>query len=472
MLKTNKSTRRDFLKKSAATASLFSIVPRHVIGGTGFVPPSERVNVAVIGTGGMGMRNVKSLMNEPEAQVVAICDVAECTDLREYWYRCYAGRRPTKELIEKHYSEITPGYKCPAYEDFRVMLEKEKGVDAVLCATPDHWHASVVIPAMKMGKHIYCEKPLAHNIWEVRQMARVAKETGVATQMGNHGHSSSGMRVTCEWIWDGAIGNVREVHGWAPSRHFRLEPGRPKETEPVPEGFNWDMWLGPREFRPYHSSYAPYIWRDWWAFGTGSLGNLACHNLDAAVWALDLFEPISAEGCTTGGCDSELAGFGGFYTFHFGARGDKPPVKMVWYDGHLRPPVPEGIDSDDPRQRLGNNNEGLLIVGDKGWITCPAYGGAPRLLPMSLHKEYKRPEPTIPRVKGHHADWLSACKGGTPASANFDYSAKLTEVALLGNVALRVGKKIRWDAAAMKATNAPEADQYIKEPYRKGWKLG
>jgi hypothetical protein len=189
------------------------------------------------------------------------------------------------------------------------------------------------------------------------------------------------------------------------------------------------------------------------------------------VWALGLDQPDSVEGVTTGGVDSDVAAFGGFYTFQFGPRGDRPAVKMTWYDGGLRPPVPEGIDADDPRQRLGDTTEGLLLVGDKGFLTCPPYGGAPRLLPLALHKAYKRPEPTLPRVKGHHADWLSACKGGPAASSNFGYGARLTELALLGNVALRVGKKIKWDAANMKATNAPEADVFIKESCRKGWEV-
>jgi predicted dehydrogenase len=465
-------TRRGFLKRAAAASAAFSIVPRHVLGGAGFVPPSEKVSVGIIGAGGMGMRNARSLLNEPEAQVAAVCDVAESTDLTAYWYRCHAGRRPTQALVEKHYSDAGLGYRCGAYEDFRVMLDKERGLDAVLVATPDHSHAFITVTAMRLGKHVYCEKPLAHNIWETRRVAQVAKEAGVATQMGNHGHSSSGMRATCEWVWDGAIGAVREVHAWSPSRHWRSEPGRPAETPPVPAGFNWDLWLGPREVRPYHPAYAPYIWRDWWAFGTGSLGNLACHNIDAAVWALKLESPVSVEAVTTGGCDSEVAAYGGLYTYHFGPRGEMPPVKMTWYDGGLRPPVPEALDPDDPRQRLGDDAEGLLLVGDKGWITCPAYGGAPRLLPLALHKEYKRPEPTLPRVKGHHADWLSACKGGPAASSNFETSARLTEVALLGNVALRAGKKIKWDAAAMKATNAPEADAFIREACRKGWEIG
>jgi predicted dehydrogenase len=466
------TSRRAFLKGTAAVAA-FSIVPRHVLGGPGFIAPSEKVAVAIVGAGGMGMRDVQSLLNEPDAQIVAVCDVAERTDLRAFWYRCEAGRKPVKTLIEEHYGKATPNYRCAEHEDFRVMLEKEKGIDAVLCATPDHLHAFVSITAMRQGKHVYCEKPLGHNVWEVRQMAKVAKETGVATQMGNQGHSGSGVRMTCEWIWDGAIGPVREVHAWSDAGRWdwlKKTPGRPSETSPVPAGLNWDLWLGPREVRPYHPAYAPYAWRGWWAFGTGSIGDMACHNLDPAVWALNLERPLSVEVSSTG-VDSEVITSAGLYTYRFGPRGDQPPVKVMWYDGGLRPSIPEGLDPDDPRQRLGERNDGILFVGDKGFITCPGWAGTPRLLPLSLHKSYKRPAPTLPRVKGHHADWLAACKGGPAASANFEYSARLTELVLLGNVALRTGKKLLWDAAAMKATNAPEADAYLKESYRKGWEL-
>ncbi len=463
------TSRRAFLK-AAAGAAAFSIVPRHVLGGPGFVAPSERVAVALVGAGGMGMRDAQSLLSEPEAQLVAVCDVAERTDLNGFWYRCEAGRKPVKALIEAHYGKVSPGYRCAEYEDVRVMLEKEKGIDAVLCATPDHSHAFVSIAAMRLGKHVYCEKPLGHSVWEVRQMARVAKETGVATQMGIQGHSGAGIRMTCEWIWDGAIGPVREVHVWSDASQWTKGPGRPSVSLPVPAGLNWDLWLGPREYRPYHPAYAPYNWRGWWAFGTGSIGDMACHNMDPAVWALDLEHPLSVEAVATG-VDSEVTSLGGIYTYQFGPRGDRPPVKMVWYDGGLRPAVPEGIDPDDPRQRLGERGNGILFVGDKGYIVCPGWAGTPRLLPLALHKAYKRPAATLPRVKGPHDDWLSACKGGTAASANFGYGARLTELVLLGNVALRTGKKLLWDAENMRATNAPEADAFLKDSYRKGWEL-
>ncbi|MDD4870584.1 MAG: Gfo/Idh/MocA family oxidoreductase [Kiritimatiellae bacterium] len=463
-------SRRQFIGASVAVTTAFTIIPRQVLGGPKFVAPSEKVNIAIIGAGGQGRSNVKNLLNESDAQIIAVCDVADTTDLSPFYYKGFGGRKTIKAIVEENYSKKTPNYKCAEYENFRVMLEKEKSIDAILCATPDHAHAVVSITAMKMGKHVYCEKPLTHNVWEARQVAKVARETGVATQMGNQGHSGEGIRQTCEWIWDGAIGAVREVHAWSDVGQWVKTPGRPKETPPVPEGFNWDMWLGPRESRPYHPSYAPYNWRGWWAFGTGAIGDMACHNMDPAVMALKLESPISVEATSTG-VDSEVTSFGGLYNYRFGPRGDMPALKLTWYDGGLRPPTPEGLDVNDPKQRLGEGGNGILFIGDKGLITCGGWAGMPRLLPLSLHKDYKRPEKTLPRSKGHHADWLAACKGGTPASGNFEYSARLTELVLLGNVAMRSRKKLLWDGPNMKATNVPDADQYLKEQYRKGWEI-
>ncbi len=243
------ATRRQFLGAAAAAATL-TIVPRHVLGGEGVVAPSDKVNIAIVGAGGQGRTNVKNLFQENNAQIMAVCDVAEKTDLNAFYYSGFAGRQTVKAEVEEHYGKTTPGFRCAEYEDFRVMLEKEKSIDAVLCATPDHAHAVVSITAMKLGKHVYCEKPLTHNVWEARQVAKVAKETGVATQMGNQGHSGEGIRQTCEWIWDGAIGPVREVHAWSDTGKWTLTPGRPKDTPPVPAGLNWDLWLGPCEPRP------------------------------------------------------------------------------------------------------------------------------------------------------------------------------------------------------------------------------
>jgi predicted dehydrogenase len=462
-------TRRQFLS-SAAAAAAFTIVPRHVLGGPKFVAPSEKVNIAIIGAGGQGRHNTRALFNEPDAQIIAVADPSEYWDLEPYYYKGKGGRMPVVAEIEKKYGEKKPGFKCAEYEDFRVMLDKEKSIDAILCATPDHNHAYVSIIAMRQGKHVYCEKPLTHNVWEARQVAKVAKETGLATQMGNHGHSGEGLRQTAEWIWDGAIGAVREVHAWSDTGRWVNHWGRPKETPAIPAGFNWNLWLGTREKRDYSPEYAPYNWRGWWAFGTGAIGDMACHNMDPAVFALKLEHPTTIE-ASTSILDGEVVAPGSICTYHFPARGDMPAVKMMWYDGGLRPPTPEGIDPTDARQRLGDGGNGVLFIGEKGLITCAGWAGMPRLLPESRRHEYKIPAKTIARVKGHHADWLQACKGGTPASGNFEYSAKLTEIVLLGNVALRSKKLLHWDGPNMKATNAPEAEKFLKDEYRKGWEV-
>jgi predicted dehydrogenase len=466
-----RATRRQFLGAATATAA-FTLVPRYVLGGPRFVAPSEKVNIAVVGAGGQGRSNARQLFHEKDAQIIAVCDVADRTDLSAFYYQGFGGRKAVKAEVEEHYAQTMPGFRCAEYEDFRMLLETEKAVDAILCATPDHAHAVVCTTAMKLGKHVYCEKPLTHNVWEARQVARVAKETGVATQMGNHGHSGEGIRQTCEWIWDGAIGPVREVHAWSDTGQWARTPGRPHETPPVPAGLNWDLWLGPRETRPYHPAYAPYNWRGWWAFGTGAIGDMACHNIDPAVWALKLESPLSVEATSTE-IDDEVASLrGAVHRYRFGPRGGMPAVTLTWYDGGLRPAAPKGIDPKDPRQRLGDGGNGILFIGDKGIITCGGWAGMPRLLPLSLHREYKRPAKTLPRSKGHHADWLAACKGGKPASGNFEYSARLTELVLLGSVALRTKNVLTWDGPAMKATNAPEAERFIKEQYRKGWEIG
>lgn len=466
-----RTNRRQFLGAAAAAATL-TIVPRHVLGGEGAVAPSDKVNVAIVGAGGQGRTNARNLFQEKDAQIIAVCDVAEKTDLSAFYYKGSGGRRAVKAEVEEHYGKAKPGFRCAEYEDFRVMLEKEKDIDAVLCATPDHAHAVVSITAMKLGKHVFCEKPLTHNVWEARQVAKVAKETGVATQMGNHGHSGEGIRQTCEWIWDGAIGPVREVHAWSDTGKWATTPGRPKDAPPVPAGWNWDLWLGPREPRPYHSAYAPYNWRGWWAFGTGAIGDMACHNIDPAVWALKLEHPLRVE-ATTSTLDDEVASLAGaITTYRFGPRGDMPPVTLIWYDGGLRPPTPEILDPTDAKQRLGEGGNGIVFIGERGIITCAGWAGMPRLLPLSLHTEYKRPEKSLPRSKGHHTDWLAACKGGEPASGNFEYSARLTELVLLGSVALRTKKVLLWDGPNMRATNAPEAEQFLKEPCRQGWEIG
>ncbi len=460
-------SRRQFVGRTATAVAAFSIVPRHVLGGAKFVAPSEKINIAIVGCGGQGRTNTRTLFNHPDAQIIAVADPIESENLDAYYYKGDAGRLPVTAEIERHYSGKTPNFKVTAYEDFRVMLEKEKAIDAILCATPDHQHAYVCVTAMRQGKHVYCEKPLTHNVWEARLVARVAKETGVATQLGNQGHSGDFIRQTCEMIWDGAIGDVREVHAWTSASRWNksLPAGRPP-AEPAPKGVNWDLWLGPRETRPYSPAYTPVSWRDFWDFGTAPIGDFFCHNFDPACWALDLREPLSIEASAVGGVDAYIAPPGGLYTYQFGPRGKMPAVKFMWYEGGLMPPSPDGMEEDD---QLGASGNGILFIGDKGMITCGGWAGRPTMLPGAKDATYKRPAKTLPRSKGHHRDWLDACKGGTPASANFEYGAALTEVGLLGLVAMRLKKQIYWDAKAMKVTNAPGADSLLKETYRRGW---
>jgi predicted dehydrogenase len=462
----NRSSRREFLKAGAA-AGVFSIVPRHVLGGRGYVAPSDKVNVALVGAGGQGRSNVRELFKLDAAQVIAVADPAESFSLERFYYKGTGGRGPVQNEIEKHYATKGPNFRCAAYEDFRVMLQKEKAVDAVLCATPDHLHAYVCAVVMRAGKHVYCEKPLTHNLWEARQIARLAKETGVATQMGNQGHSSDGIRETCEWIWSGALGPVREVHAWVSTRRWNPTlTGRPAERPSVPPGLNWDLWLGPREPRPFHPAYFPVAWRDFWAFGSSNLGDFGCHDLDAACWALDLHTPLSVEARATEPTNPEIGPHGSEVEYHFGPRGDRPALKVTWHDGTLRPQRLPGLPANEavpPR--------GVLFIGERGALLCGGAGGKPRLLSPSKGTGVDRPQPSLPRSPGHHADWLEACKGGKPAGSDFGYGSRLTEIVLVGVLALRTGHRIEWDAAHLKARGVPQADAFIKENYRKGWEV-
>jgi predicted dehydrogenase len=464
MKSSHKASRREFIKAGAAAAAVFTIVPRHVLGGPGFVPPSDKVNIALVGAGGQGRTNTRILFAEKDAQVIAVADPAESFSLEKFYFKGMAGRGPVKAEIEKHYQAKTPNFRCTSYEDFRHLLEKEKAVDAILCATPDHLHAYVCTIAMRLGKHVYCEKPLTHNLWEASYIAKMAKDTSVATQMGNQGHSTDTIRETCEWIWSGAIGDVREVHAWVGAGRWNPTlVGRPTGEHAIPSGLNWDLWLGPREYRPFHPAYFPVAWRDFWSFGDSNLGDFGCHDLDAACWALDLGVPLSVEASAAGPMGAEICPHGSVIYYHFGPRGNKPPVKITWYDGGLKPEAPPGWPE---KEKLPGRS--ILFVGDKGVLLCGGAGGKVRLLGRDGET---KPSPTLPRSKGHHRDWLDACKGGNPAGSNFAYGAHLTEIVLLGVLALRSGQKIHWDAANLKATGVPGADAFIRETYRPGWQL-
>ena len=373
------------------------------------------------------------------------------------------------KTIEEHFRQAGSGghHGCAVYQDFRVMLEKAgKDIDAVLIAAPNHVHAVASMAAIQAGKGVYCEKPLTHSVYEARRVAAAAREAKVATQLGNHGHSSDDIRRAVEWIHDGAIGNVREVHGWrgGPSRMTLTE--RPRETPPMPDGLNWDLWLGPAPVRPFHHAYAPLLFHYWWDFGSGTLGNYGCHTLDTAVWALDLGHPTMIEASSTE-LGEETAPAAALYHYKFPERGQRPAVDLFWYDGGPMPPRPECLEPERDLPRLG----GLLIVGDEGAILSGSWSGSPRIIPERKMRQYKQPPKTIPRSQGHHRDWINACKGGPPASSNFDYGGPLTEIALLGVVALRTRETIYWDGPNMRATNAPKAEPLIHGYFRKGWEI-
>ncbi len=467
----SKVSRRQFLASTAAATGL-TVLPRYVLGGEGYTAPSEKLNVAAIGTGGQGTVDMKALLQYPNVQVMAVCDVAERTESRwddDKW----TGRGPAAQTVTDYYAgyEKTKDYKpCLVFVDFREMFEKEKNIDAVLIGTPDHIHAIATMWAIKNKKHVYCEKPLTHSIWEARKITEAAKEAGVVTQMGNQGHSGEGIRLTVEWIRDGAIGDIQEVHSWSHNsgRYEGVPTTRPEEQPPVPAGMNWDLWIGPRPKRPYHRGLHPGMWRSWWDFGNSTLGDMACHNMDPAFWALELGHPDTVEASSTRFND-ETAPTAAAYHYHFPARGKLPPVKLTWYSGGILPPRPDELEEERDLDGKGN---GVLFIGDKGKIMCAGWGGTPQIIPESKMKEYKRPPRTLPRTNGDHTlDWVNAIRKGTKACSDFSYSGPMTEVVLLGNVALRTGKKIHWDGSNMKATNALEADKYINPGYNNGWEL-
>jgi predicted dehydrogenase len=452
-------TRRQLLKAAGAAAA-FTIVPRHVLGGPGYTPPSEKLNIAAIGCGGRGEINLEQLQSE---NIVAMCDV----------YDAFAGG---------------PFQRWPnstKYRDFRVMLEKEQNhIDAVLVATPNHTHAVATMAAIQVGKHVYCEKPLTHTIYETRRVMEAARNAGVATQMGNHGHAEEGIRLICEWIWDGAIGPVREAHAWAshpypPCVNYPAGCARPSDEPPLPDSFDWDLWIGPAKYRPYHPNYAPFTWRGWCDFGNDGIGDMANHTIDPAIMALKLspYNLKSVEASSTP-CNGESFPHASIIRYQFNARGDQPPFTLNWYNGGLMPPM---INDLEEGRVLGNMACGMLMIGDKGMLVSGSHAQSPRLIPESLMQSYQRPAKTLPRSIGHHQEWINACKGGDPAGSNFDYGGPATELVLLGNLAQRVcnrrdqkygfNSRIEWDAANMKAINRPEADEFITTEYRAGWSL-
>jgi predicted dehydrogenase len=454
-----KDSRRQFLKTTALATSAVSIVPRHVLGGPGQRAPADKLNIAGIGVGGMGQNNLKACSGE---NIVALCDVDST----------YAA---------KTFAEYP---KARIYRDFRQMLDAQKDIEAVIVATPDHTHALIALAAMRAGKHVYVQKPMTYSVHEARVLTEAARQYKVASQMGNQGHSGDGARLVCEWVGAGAIGQVQEVHVWTnrPVWPQGIEVERPRETPAVPAGLDWDLWLGPAPYRPYHPAYVPGTWRAWCDFGTGSLGDLGCHLLDAPFWALKLKYPLSVEGCISTYWHglwkkteprNENFPRSTVVRYRFPGRDEWPALSLTWWDGGIMPPRPAGLEADDA---LGDSDGGAIFLGQKGVLICGCYGRNPRVYPEDLMRELPRSPQKIERIPGgqdgHEKDWVRACKGGTPASSNFDYAGPLSEMVLMGNLAVRFpNRQLLWEGEKMKVTNDPAANACVQRAYREGWTL-
>ena len=448
------TSRRRFLKRAAGAglaAASFHFFPDTVLGRGGHAAPNDRLHIAGIGVGGMGAANLSQMETE---RIVALCDVDDA----------FAAGTFAKY------------HRAKTYKDYRVMLEQQRNLDAVLIATPDHTHAVIALAAMEAGKHVYCQKPLTHDIHEARVLTEAARRTGVVTQMGNQFHSGEGIRQVCEWIWDGAIGAVREVDAWCSLKYTpfghtgwsTLLGERPTETPPVPDTLDWDTWIGPAPFRPYHPTYHPTRWRAWWDFGCGMMGDRGVHTLDSVFWALKLAAPTTIEVLHTEGGNAEVHPDVALVRYQFAARGDMPPVTVNWYAG-TEPPRPDDLE---PGRQMGDSEGGVIFKGETGKIMHGTYAAEITMIPESKLKAYELPPPTIPRVEvSHEQNWVQCCKSGEQASSNFSYAGPLTEFVLLGNVAIRLGGKIEWDPKHIKAKGRPEADEWIRRPYRRGWKL-
>ncbi|MEE8377304.1 MAG: Gfo/Idh/MocA family oxidoreductase [Candidatus Aminicenantaceae bacterium] len=448
-------SRRQFLGQSAMATAGFMIVPRHVLGGPGQTAPSDLLNIGCVGVGGKGSSDIRSLSSE---NIIALCDVDDTQTAR-----FLKSRRNTPEKLAMY-------EKAGKYRDFRVMLEKEKSIDAITVSTPDHNHAVIAMMAIKMGKHVFVQKPLTHTIKEARLLEKAAKEHNIVSQMGNQGHAGEGARLINEWIWDGAIGDVREAHVWTNRPIWPQGINAPKEIPSVPSTLDWNIWLGPAPFRPYHPAYAPFNWRGWWDFGTGVVGDMGAHLMDQPFWALKLGHPTSVQSSSTRFTRDSYP-LAEMVTYEFPARENMVPVKLTWYDGGLMPPRPADIEEG---RQMGDDSGGVLFVGDKGNIMCGTYGKNPRIVPETNMQAYKRPEKTIPRSPGIHEEWVEAIKAGKKSTTDFSYAALLTQVMLLANVAVRAQKDkkiLQWDGEKMEFTNFPEANAFLHKEYRPGWSL-
>lgn len=449
---TPKTTRRTFIKEAGASATVLGITPsflramgaRPVRKGR-LLDSSQKLNIACVGCGGKGISDVNDVGSE---NIVALCDVDPVQAAKVY----------------AKYPQV------PKFKDFREMLRKmDAEIDAVTISTPDHVHYEVGMLAISMGKHVFIQKPLTHSIWEARELLNAARRHGVITQMGNQGHAGEGVRLAREWVQADLIGPVREVHIWTSKMEMGAykssQKTRPQPGEQVPASLDWNLWVGPVAMRPYSEEYHPRKWRNWWDFGCGALGDIGCHTMDAAFYALDLGAPAYVQAETAPFNDETYPDWS-VITYEFPARGSMPPVKLVWYDGGKLPPRPPGLEPS----RSFDRRYGYYMVGDKGVICDQSEKcSSPRLLPEARMRETTFPVRSIPRVPGGDAvqEWITACKGGPLPGSNFEYAVPLTEMVLLGNIAIRArGRRVQWEAAGMKISNARDLEKYLKPTRR------
>jgi hypothetical protein len=500
--------RREFLEGAATTAA-FTIVPRHVLGGPGVVAPSDKITLAYIGVGTQGLREMLGLLALPEIQIVSVCDPSkEAVEYRDWsktsilnsirqaigkpdWSvgegNIPGGRDVGKEVVEAYYAKERPGggfRGCSAYADYRELLDKEKDLNAVKIMTPDHLHGLISIAAMKRGKHVIVHKPLANRLKEARLVIETARERGVATHFSPW-DSNGSMAPVMGWIKDGAIGRLREVHNWSNRPVWPQYATIPTDTPPVPGGFDWDLWLGPEADRPYHPNYTHMVFRGWYDFGGGSMADMGHYSLWTVFNALELagptsIEPMLSHQCVmNGNIVSKIKNDFSFpaacsVRFKFPARGQRPAVDLIWYDGGMKPPIPEELDEDG--QELAA--EGMMFVGDKGKILAGFHVENPRLIPERRMRGYQIPEapPKRRREPGETSpgmrQWMAACRGGKQSPGCFLNAGPISEAMNLYAVALRTRRRLKYDAEAVKITNVPEANQCLAREYRKGWEPG
>ncbi len=447
-------TRRSFIKNSTIAAAGAFTLPRFSIGNPQNM--GSKLNVACVGIASMGSYAVSQGANE---NLVGLCDV----DWRE---------NPEYRKGKGPLAQANNHPQAKRFTDFREMLhEMDDKIDTVLISTPDHTHFPAAMEAMQRGKHVFVQKPLAHNIWQVRTLRKAMHKYGVLTNMGNQGHTWEAMRLIVEWVQAGIVGDVREVHCWTDRPKmpwFRRQESIPPVKERIPKGLDWKLWQGGTKFRPFSSEYVPTLWRGWWDYGVGSLGDIGCHCLDAPFWALELGMPTAVDVELMEPVNDDYTVFDAHVIYEFPARGNKPAVKLHWYEGRPRPPMLPGMT-----ELPGN---GMYMLGSEETLYAKGMRPeSPTIWPrenMMKYKDILKKRP-LPRVDGGPIEELfTAIKGGAKPGSNFDYASPLTEVVLLGGLAIRTGKRIEWDAKKMRITNHPELNRYIKEPARKGWRYG